>query len=126
MLALLALSRSGEPIRQKLDQSVSTGDVVDVVFIVVDGFISVGSGGGLDDVFAFDLEEDVVGCKWSHGLFDVSGCCRSGRVGDWWHWWDWCVGGFLRGVSRFLGAKDGHRHAMGGSNRIHRDDIIFE
>jgi len=62
MFTLLTLARSGEPIQQKLGQSVSTGDIVDIEFIIVDGFIGVGSGGGLDDKFAFDLKEDVVGC----------------------------------------------------------------
>jgi len=122
MLALLTLSGSGKPIRKKLGRSVSTRHVANVALVIVDGFIGVGSGHSLDDVFTFDLEEDVVGCERSHGLFDVSGC--RGRVSDWRHWWDWCVGGFSGLFSWFLWAEIEHRHAMGGSNRIHCDDDI--
>ena len=44
----------------------------------MDRGIGVGPGRGLDDILAFDLEEDVIGGEWSHGLgrrcFGKVGC----------------------------------------------------
>lgn len=72
MLTLLAFSRSGVPIRQQHGASVSTGDIAKVGFVGVHRFVGDGTGHGLNDVFAFDLEEYVVGGERSHRLRYVS------------------------------------------------------
>lgn len=81
MLTLLTLARSGIPIWQKLDGTVSTGYGGDVGLAVVNGWVGIGAGGSLDDVFTFDLEEDVICGKWTHGLFDAAAACCSRRGG---------------------------------------------
>jgi len=72
MLALPAFAWSGIPIWKQLDTSVSTGDVAQERFIIMDGFVSVRSGSVLNDVFTLDLEEDVVGSERAHGLLGVT------------------------------------------------------
>jgi len=56
----------------------------------MDGFVGVRSGSVLNDVFAFDLEKDVVGSERAHGLLDVTD--RGGRARDGWDWCGWNVG----------------------------------
>ncbi len=40
--------------------------------VLVDG--NIGPGLGLDDVFTFDLEVNMIGGEWTHGLLYVCGC----------------------------------------------------
>jgi len=56
----------------------------------MDGFVGVRSGSVLNDIFAFDLEEDVVGSERAHGLLDVID--QGERARDGWDWCGWNVG----------------------------------
>lgn len=63
VLALLSLPGPGIPVWAEFGCSISGGDIAkELLFGVIFG---VGTGGGLDDVFTLDLEEDMVGCEWS-------------------------------------------------------------
>jgi len=68
MLALLALARSGVPIRKKLGVSVTLRDVVQKYLVVVDGFVGVFASGCLYDKLALNLEKYMVGCERSNWL----------------------------------------------------------
>ena len=59
MLALLSFSGPGIPVWAEFCESISVGNVAkEVLFGVI---VGVGASGGLDDEFALNLEEDVVG-----------------------------------------------------------------
>lgn len=62
MLALLSLAGPGIPVWAEFGGGISAGDIAkEFLFGVI---VGVGTGGGLDDEFALNLEEDVVGCEW--------------------------------------------------------------
>jgi len=62
VLALLSLAGPRIPVWAEFGGGISVGDIAkEFLFGVI---VGVGTCGGLDDEFALDLEEDVVGCEW--------------------------------------------------------------
>lgn len=98
VLAFLSLPGPKIPVRHELDVLVSTRNVLEEDFVVMDGLVGIVAVNILDDEFAFDLEKYVVGGQGSHGLLGYGELVARRNLLE----FDWivkCLFGFARRIN---------------------------